>query len=327
MLGIRALSDREILSYAAALFDTPSYCRVGIAPHTLRRYIRKQTPHNISEPLIEKILQKHWRCELDDSNVRRYFPNVAEQPAFGSVALDARGLPILGTPDYGEYPQLPAGALVMGDFHSVAYDPDWLAQVVEKARALQIKRAILNGDLFDFTFFSKFGAERRWTTEQEIDVVRAIVNWIAARFDTVHILPGNHDKRISKKLDHEVSTDYLLVSLLSTLGRNNVHVHWHHHAFVGQTWLVAHPKNYSAKPIAPADAYIAKHRRHVAISHTHQWGIARYNGFWAVEIGTMSNPGKFAYAHEELNKSPAAERGALIITDDEKPILLHPELP
>ena len=315
------MDDKQL--YELALEAVGTRYTNGMTVDQFRGYLMANGYTRVSATRIRRLLSD-W-IKNEGPNGRIYYSPILNSQVSLEIHLDDE-LPHVAFRNYSEYPQIPAPALVVGDFHLPLYDKDWLLKVVAKAKELGVPRCIINGDLVDFTHLSRFRNERLWTTEQELEYAQKLVAWLTKQFETVHVLPGNHDDRMSKKLDGEVSTQYLLEHLLKAGASARLHVHWHHHAYVGNTWLVAHPKNYSVRPITPATEYAAKYSKNIAINHTHKWGIAEYNGYWAVEIGVMTDPTKTAYTHIELNKHPRSSQGALIIDAQERPILLHPRL-
>jgi len=177
-------------------------------------------------------------------------------------------LPPPKAPVAHEYPRIPAPALVISDLHVPAHDPEWLSRVVSAAVSQNIRRVVIAGDLLDFGHLSRWGQERAWTTEEEVEDAGQIILWLRQYFSEIHLLPGNHDDRLSRAIDRELTTRKLLQWISRAHDHPGTHVHWHHHAYVGETWVVAHPAQYSRVPTRPADQLTAKLRKHVAIGHT-----------------------------------------------------------
>jgi hypothetical protein len=196
-------------------------------------------------------------------------------------------------------------------------------QACREALGRGVRRLLIAGDLIDAKNIAKWSAERSHRLEDELDVARRVIAALAGAFET-HIILGNHDDRIAKKLDRELSTHRVLEWLLG----DGVKVYRHHQAFVGQGWLVAHPGSYSRLPGKPALELSAKYSRHVAIAHTHKWTATRdtSGGRWIIELGGCFNPRSMDYIHRELRTFPHPQQGALILTRAEQPVLLHPEL-
>lgn len=237
-------------------------------------------------------------------------------------------LPEPRAPRRDDWPRIPAPALILSDLHVPSHDPAWIKHCVERAIGLNVRRLVIAGDLLDFGHLSKWGQERDWTTEDEVQDARLLVMWLRQYFESIHIFPGNHDARLSRMLNRELSSRIVLEWITGANEAPNVAIHWHHHAYVGERWIVAHPRNYSRLPAKPALELAMNLRRHVAIGHTHKFALSRTpdGHHWAVEIGMCADAARMAYKQQELSTHPKSSLGGLIIDATERPILLHPEL-
>lgn len=226
--------------------------------------------------------------------------------------------------DWSDYPQLDAGVLVISDLHVPYHDTIWLGKVVDKAVDMGITRCIVAGDLLDSKQLGKFADQSEHTLEEEVDQAHGVIVWLKSRFAQIDVFPGNHDARFARALGNQISTRKLLEWACGSAAT----IHSHHHAYVGQTWLVAHPGAYSRVPGRPAEQLAAKFQRSVATAHTHKWALSFdvSGNHWIAEIGAIANPDLFGYTHRELRTFPAHQQGALIIDDLERPHLLHPRL-
>jgi len=234
-------------------------------------------------------------------------------------------LPAPRAPIASDWPQIPLPALVFSDLHIPAHNNEWLHHIVQQAIQMKIRRAVLVGDIFDFGHFAKWPNGSRWNAEEELEDVVAVMAWLAQYMNEVYLIPGNHDDRFANRIDRQISTSWLLKQ--TTLAHQGIfHVVKHHHAYLGQTWLAAHPRTYSRSPGQPALDLAKAYNRNVAVGHTHHFNIARYFGRWAVEIGMTGDERRLEYKHKELTTHPSSELGALIILENEKPVFLHPHI-
>lgn len=282
------------------------------APSTLRTHVARKCGNWPSLALAKRVV-----ADLG------YTPHT--DPAIPN--LNGTPLSIPATPwqqrDWSDYPQLQPPILILSDLHIPYHDPRWIEQACREALGRGVRRLLIAGDLIDAKNIAKWSAERSHRLEDELDVARRVIAALTGAFET-HIILGNHDDRIAKKLDRELSTHRVLEWLLG----DGVRIYRHHQAFVGQGWLVAHPGNYSRMPGKPALELSAKYSRHVAIAHTHKWTATRdaSGGRWIIELGGCFNPRSMDYIHRELRTFPYPQQGALILTRAEQPVLLHPEL-
>lgn len=226
--------------------------------------------------------------------------------------------------DWSDYPTLDAGVLVISDLHIPYHDVNWIAKCVEIAHRMKITKLIIAGDLLDSKQLGKFADQSEHTLEEEIDQAHQLVLWLRSKFEQIDVFPGNHDARFARAIGNQISTSKLLEWACGGAAT----IHSHHHAYVGQTWLVAHPGVYSRVPGRPAEQLAAKFQRSVATAHTHKWAISTdvSGNHWIAEIGACANPRLFGYTHRELRTFPAHQQGALIIDNEERPHLLHPRL-
>lgn len=222
---------------------------------------------------------------------------------------------------WDDYPHIQAPALIVSDLHIPYHNAEWLETISTKALALGVRTLVVVGDLLDATHLAKWPSESSHTYEDELEIGQRVIQSLEAYF-SIHLLMGNHDDRVSKKLDRNISAHALY-----KLAFPNIAVYRHHHAYIGNTWLVAHPGNYSRVPAQPAYQLAQKYERNVAIGHTHKFAIARdiTGRRWVAEIGGCYRPELFSYIHRELRTNPAPQIGALIIMPDEKPLPLHPD--
>ena len=222
---------------------------------------------------------------------------------------------------WDDYPQIEPPVLVISDLHIPYHDSDWLDRILIEAKRRDILNLLIAGDLIDSKRVSRWGTEDGLKLDEELDFAKTVIEEIKKHFN-VQIILGNHDERLSNLVGREIRTEQLLSRWL------DVEVHRYHQAYVGSTWLISHPQNYSRMPAQPALALATKYEMNVAVAHTHQFSIARTlsGKWWAVEIGTCMNPELVEYLHRNLSTHPKHQKGALIIESDERPVFLHPDI-
>lgn len=238
----------------------------------------------------------------------------------------AVGFPAARAPKLDEWPTIPAPALVFSDLHIPAQHEAWITTIVSEAVSRGIRRAVIAGDMFDFGHLSKFPQDKRWTTEEELQDGVVFMKWLLQHMDEVHFFPGNHDDRLAKKLDRQVTNDWFFNMLFAQIPGAKIKVYWHQHAFLGKKWLISHPGNYSRVVASIPRQLASKFHRHVAIGHTHAFGMGwDISGqYMAIEMGMTADAARLSYKQREMTTHPASSVGALLILPDELPILLHP---
>jgi len=224
-------------------------------------------------------------------------------------------------PIWDNYPQIDPPVLVISDLHIPYHESKWLDRVLIEAKKRNIKNILIAGDLIDSKRVAHWRSEDGIKLDEELDYAREIIEEIKEHF-SIQVILGNHDERLSKLVGREIRTEQLLSRWL------DVEVHRYHQAYIGSTWMVSHPQNYSKAPAQPALALATKYEMNVAVAHTHQFSIARTlsGKWWAVEIGTCMNSELVEYLHRNLSTHPRHQNGALIIEKDERPVFLHPDI-
>jgi len=233
-------------------------------------------------------------------------------------------LPISTKEIWSQYPQTTTPVLVIGDLHIPYHHAQWIEKVVKIAKRHKVRRIVVAGDLFDMKHFSNFPKLSDSLMEDEIDMSRQIIEWLKTKFREVHVFPGNHDERLAKKLEGKIR----FKKFLEWITYEAINVYEHHQMYVGKTWLIAHPGNYSQVNTEPAKTLSEKFHKNVAVGHTHKWSMGRDRSgkYWAVEMGMCADYNRIEWLHRELTKHPVPQLGALIIDRNEKPILLHNDL-
>jgi len=233
-------------------------------------------------------------------------------------------LPVSTKEIWSKYPRIEPPALIMGDIHIPYHHAQWMEKVVRIGKRYKIRKVIIPGDLFEMKYFSRFPKLNDSVVEEEIDICRQILNWLKSQFREVHVFPGNHDERLARKLEGKIR----FKKFLEWITYEAINVYEHHQVYVGNTWLIAHPGNYSQTNTEPAKTLAEKFHKNVAVGHTHKWSMGkdRSGKYWAIEIGMCADYDRIEWLHRELTKHPIPQLGALIIDINEKPILLHNEL-
>lgn len=279
--------------------------------------LRAWTNYKVSRTSLTKILTE----KMDELLAKR----LGEMVSAHKVDVEMVALPEPRAPIMSDWPRIPLPALVFSDLHIPALDNNWMYYIVKRAIQMRIRRVVIVGDIFDFGHFSKWPHAARWSAEEELEDVKQVMNWLAQYMSEVHLLPGNHDDRFANRIDRQISTSWLLKQVCNN-NQEVFKVYKHHHAFLGESWLVAHPRTYSRVPAQPALDLAKAYNLNVAVGHTHHFNISRYYGRWAVEMGMVADSRRLEYKQIELTTHPSSELGALIILPDERPIFLHPNI-
>jgi len=250
-------------------------------------------------------------------------------------------------------------AVILSDPHIPWHNPDVILDMCETAVLLKIKKLIIPGDLIHADTISKYvGVGKTVSVTSELQSTARVLRALEEVFDSIVIIPGNHDQRLERMIaglrdtkDGRKGLD-MVAALLGAGGfddaedvslrylRHFLHspkVTWHPlpQMELNGTWLLQHPGSVSR--IAPQNerAFVRKHRKSVIQGHSHLWGL----GFdesgtdVAFNCGHAADDKKWRYVREKPSSFPASVHGYGVIycTKDNPggrliPIAVHPRM-
>ena len=205
--------------------------------------------------------------------------------------------------------------LVIGDMHCPFHDAEWINRVVALALSYRIKQAAIIGDLIDWTSFSRYGRRTGIEADDEIRATQQLVRAMAANFERVYYLPGNHEDRLPRATNHALTLERIAEWWTKQPNVMMTRKKWMLLENGGETFRLTHPKNYGRTPSANAIRLCSKYLCHIVASHDHQVGVARdvSNTFWAVDTGMCANDMLLDYIEEESSNNPQPVRGACLV--------------
>lgn len=258
-------------------------------------------------------------------------------------------------------------ALILFDCHIPYHNADFINRCTDLAAAWGIKQLILGGDFTDQHAVNSFGAEFKISTqsnaEKVLDLLRAsdipeadrgklvkileqsgmltpdaglsgemaftrqTLRALGSQFADIYCVIGNHDDRLLRRLDKDMTANDLLLFILGgTLGG------WHIEPYYfcelvssGEKYQIEHPRG--AGP-SEAAGLAAKFGCHVLVGHSHLWQVGRdvSGRYWAIAAGHCSDEARMAYAATRHSRRAAHTNGAVIVRDG-FPWVLTPETP
>lgn len=210
-------------------------------------------------------------------------------------------------------------ALVLGDLHAPYHNDTMLRRAiyVTQIHYPEVKSIIIGGDIFDFAAISSHphtSAELNVsaTLAHGAEVLRSILRY----FDHCYICNGNHDERLSKKLDNVWGMDLLLNA---AFGKDwpacDVQVTNLDYMHVGKNWLVGHPSNYSGQGGKTPSELAEIHQKNVICFHNHHVGMTQSKSgrFMGIDSGHMTQPALHYYRQRRLSKFTAWSAGFTIL--------------
>lgn len=233
--------------------------------------------------------------------------------------------------------------LVVSDLHIPFEDEESIRDALEAAKELEIREAVLNGDILEEYAVSS------WKKNKLVPLLREYIKaseWIeelAARFDRLHITKGNHELRLDSYFAREVDPvvsflidpdiigrivdgerydergkRYQVPRLKNVVYRRGADAWW---TKIGKT-IFCHPKRSSAgKPTNTSIKACEYFKREgidfdsIVVSHVHKCNKAHWQNIVCVETGSMCKT--LPYTHGEGAFQPH-ETGYTIIEQDSK---------
>lgn len=216
--------------------------------------------------------------------------------------------------------------LVLGDPHCPFHDAEWVNRVSALALRYHVRQVALIGDLIDWTAFSRYGRRSGVEAEDEIRAAKQFVTTLAANFERVYYLPGNHEDRLPHATNNALTLERIAQWWVTRPNVLTTRKKWMLLHSGGETFRLTHPKNYSRMPGANAIRLCSKYLCHIIASHDHQVAVTRdvSNTFWGVDTGMCAAPRLLDYIEEESSNNPQMVQGACLVMGS-VPVAVTPE--
>ena len=216
--------------------------------------------------------------------------------------------------------------LGLGDPHCPFHDNDWANRVVALALSYRIKQVAMIGDLIDWTAFSRYGRRAGVEAEDEIRAAEQFIRTLAANFERVYYLPGNHEDRLARQVGYALSLERLDDWWITRPNVFTTRKKWMLLRSGGQTFRLTHPKNYSRVPGANSSRLCSKYLCHVIGAHDHLVAVTKdiSGTFWGVDTGTCAHRRLLDYIENESSNNPQMVQGACLVMDG-VPIAVTPD--
>lgn len=216
---------------------------------------------------------------------------------------------------------LPANtnALCIGDLHGDLYNRDLLVRAIKEAREFDVDTIIIGGDLFNADELSTHPHNEKFTPfHKEMEIVGQILEYLGnlPEIDTICVTSGNHDERVTKKLNSYLSHQMVINAALN--GRKvkaDILVTDLDYCYLNNSWVIGHLSNYNKIGGKLALDVGKLHKRHAAVFHDHQQGIVA-DTYIGVSVGCMLQRDAFFYKERRLNTFKNFQCGFLIIADN-----------
>jgi hypothetical protein len=136
-------------------------------------------------------------------------------------------------------------------------------------------------------------------------------------FPRVHIIMGNHDRRVQKKTRLAIMPDDLL-RLVSGDPRIQISI-WGHlvaHSDTGE-WRITHGSQYSVNQLTVASEMALKFQQHIISHHEHHLGMGfdRFKRYVVINNGGLFDREQLLYSRLDDTKNPNMANGFTLLRD------------
>jgi len=190
------------------------------------------------------------------------------------------------------------------------------------------KKCVLNivGDLVDFTAGYKFGhSEVDHSMRQSIRDAGYLLTAFAKVFDVIVYTKGNHDDRVSKKMDKLLGFPELVVLIRDAMESRCIlddNFLWsdYNYSIVNGSYMTVHPHNYSRLACTVPRKIAERHQISVITGHSHHapsFVPTVCGRFVAIENGCLVQREKVGYT-KDITTFPLHQNGFTILQVDNK---------
>lgn len=221
--------------------------------------------------------------------------------------------------------------LYCSDLHVPLHNRQYIKRLMLVAQKHKITQLVIGGDFFDFASSSNHPkTEQQASLNQTLTIGGDVLVCLARVFDSITILPGNHCKRVTKKLDEPLSFEMLVHAALRGRDVHTFTVTDYDYVYVGSEdgWTVGHPAFYEQNGNGLAKAAL-RERRNAIGAHTHLQSL-QYTPdgrYLVIYPGHMTEPRMTPYVMQGKGLSKFNESVAgFVLVDEDKPTLFSDKL-
>lgn len=210
-----------------------------------------------------------------------------------------------------------APTLVISDTHAPYQNKKLLMTAFSIAKQRNIKQLIHAGDLIDGAAYSTQNKhELSPPIELEVEHARSILYTAKRYFDTIVMLPGNHDKHYTKK-EKITFTEFIRTVILDNKYVRSFLITEYDYVYYDTFAVIGHlSSDYDVLSGKVAANIAIKYNRHALVGHDHIHGYIRAdNNKLGISIGGMFMHDRFAYKSKSYNTFPHSQLGFVIIED------------
>lgn len=210
--------------------------------------------------------------------------------------------------------ELPMGDyLISADYHSPFYSELWVNRLLTVAQKTGIDRHIIVGDLFDCDWAKSHPStdgEIRPGLDGEAECSDPLIKALLTQFNETYLVCGNHETRAARNIA-KVQFKHIAGFLGLDLAKQGFMFTEKDHLFVGNDWMVVHPKSYSQVSGAVGVRLAEKYHRNILTAHGHFAAerVDRSGDFVEVDLGGMFDTKKIGYINLTTTTHPDWNNG------------------
>ena len=223
---------------------------------------------------------------------------------------------------YNDYLRLPVDApwTIICDVHAPFHSAEYLNKTILISEGFKSRRLLVAGDLFDMSFakyWARMEGEPLTTLEDEAEAVKQVVRFLDY-FDEIYLIRGNHENRVTRVTEAKIQAQSIVRLLTAEIFDRKFTYSCYDKAFVGDDWLVVHPKSYSQISASVATRMAEKFHRHVLNAHGHfqamRWD--RSGKFMGIDLGGLFDVEKIAYCSLSTTTHPSWNQGFAVLKNN-----------
>lgn len=214
--------------------------------------------------------------------------------------------------------------LYASDFHCPLHDREYTKRLIAVAHTQNIDTLVIGGDLLDFASVSSHPkTQMQAGLNETLRVAGDLLYALSSCFRRIYILPGNHCRRVAKKLDEPLAFDMLIhAALRGRVASDCITTTDYDYLFVGPQetgWVVGHPRFFEGSGVPGLAKAALRERRNIIGSHTHAMSLSwTHDGrFRVIYPGHMTNANLTPYVMESRGLSKFAEwKSGFVLVND-----------
>lgn len=208
--------------------------------------------------------------------------------------------------------------LITSDWHIPHHDREALALLLDTSRKKHIDKLIIAGDFLNLDILSNYvKAESPITIDQELGEARKVVCALLKRFSEICIIPGNHEKRLIRRLNTPLSFASFFAMIC---GDKRIKVAEKDHLLLTvsrRTFRICHPKNYSRTKLSVTARLADIYHQNIVAGHSHSLGITFSSSgrYLCIDTGGMFDESRIGYI-QATTTHPAWNQGFVALYQD-----------